>query len=324
MSNPMNWLSANMLSQTTMHSLGWALLHFLWQGIAVAAVAAAGMALCRRASARYALAVGALVLMLVAPAVTFFFYMESASVPGNMVKSSSPVAPALLAASQTVADQTVANQSARISGGLSPEVLPWMVEAWLVGVALFSLRSAGGFLLLERERRKQSTVVSDRMLEICFIMQDRLGIRRAIDYCECTWLQAPAVIGWFRPVVFLPLTALSGLSEEQLQSVIVHELAHIKRLDPLVNVFQVCVETLLFYHPAVWWLNKRIRAEREHCCDDIAVSVCGNAVEYARALAMMEEWRSAPALAMAVNRVPLTERVLRILGLKTRPPGRRH
>src|SRR5258708_1769728 len=132
MSNPMNWLSPSMLSQTTMHSLGWALLHFLWQGIAVAAVAAAGMAVCRRSSARYALAVGALVLMLAAPAATFFFYMESASVPGNMGKSSSPVAPALLAASHTAADHTVANHSATISGLLPPDALPLMAEAWLL------------------------------------------------------------------------------------------------------------------------------------------------------------------------------------------------
>src|SRR5205807_1645651 len=97
----------------------------------------------------------------------------------------------------------------------------------------------------------------------------------------------------------------TGLSEDQLESVIAHELAHIKRLDAFVNVFQVCVETLLFYHPAVWWLNKRIRAEREHCCDDMAVSLCGNAVEYARALTMMEAWRTAPTLAMAANRSPL-------------------
>jgi hypothetical protein len=84
-----------------------------------------------------------------------------------------------------------------------------------------------------------------------------------------------------------------------------------------VNVFQICVETLLFYHPAVWWLNKRIRAEREHCCDDVAVSLCGNAVEYARALTLMEEWRSAPALAMAANRGSLSERIFRVLGLQS-------
>jgi predicted flap endonuclease-1-like 5' DNA nuclease len=145
-------------------------------------------------------------------------------------------------------------------------------------------------------------------------MQRRIGLNRAIRFCECTWLQAPAALGWFRPVVLLPVTALTGLSEDQLQSVIAHELAHIKRLDAFVNVFQVCVDTLLFYHPAVWWLNGRIRAEREHCCDDMAVSLCGNAVEYARALTLMEEWRSAPLLAMAANRGPLRERILRLIG----------
>ena len=123
--------------------------------------------------------------------------------------------------------------------------------------------------------------------------------------------------------MFLPATALTGLSEEQLQVVIAHELAHIQRFDPFVNVFQVCVETLLFYHPAVWWLNKRIRAEREHCCDDMAVALCGNAVEYARALTLMEEWRSAPVFAMAANRGPLTERIVRVLGLKTLGAGMR-
>src|SRR4029077_4170756 len=121
-----------------------------------------------------------------------------------------------------------------------------------------------------------------------------------------------------------PVSALTGLSEDQLQAVIAHELAHIQRFDPFVNVFQVCVETLLFYHPAVWWLNKRIRAEREHCCDDVAVTLCGNAVEYARALTLMEEWRSAPVFAMAVNRGPLTERIVRVLGLKTLGAGVRN
>jgi uncharacterized protein YnzC (UPF0291/DUF896 family) len=131
------------------------------------------------------------------------------------------------------------------------------------------------------------------------------------------------VIGWVRPIVFLPATALTGLSEDQLQAVIAHELAHIQRLDAFVNVFQVCIETLLFYHPAVWWLNKRVRCEREHCCDEVAVSVCGDAVEYARALTVMEEWRSAPTFAMAANRGPLTDRIMRVLGLKTLGAGMR-
>jgi beta-lactamase regulating signal transducer with metallopeptidase domain len=305
----------NWLSPSAMHSLGWTLLHFLWQGMAVAALAAVLMALCRCASSRYALAVGALVLMLVAPVATFFLLT-----PAN---ASAPAETASVAQTlPTIINNTVLRTSSaffRFSPSL--DTLPWLVEAWLLGVAFFSLRSAGGFLLLERERRKQSTTPSARVLALCQTLQRRLGLDRTIRYCECTWLQAPAVIGWFRPIVLLPVTALTGLSEEQLQSVIAHELAHIQRLDPFVNVFQIAVETLLFYHPAVWWLNKRIRAEREHCCDDVAISLCGNPVEYARALTLMEEWRSVPALAMAANRGPLSERIFRVLGLKSGTRG---
>ncbi len=308
----------NLLSPSAMHSLGWALLHFLWQGTALAAVAAATMALCRRPSARYAIGVGALVLMLLAPLVTYFVIPQGHSGAADTAKSS----PLAAAAWPTARGRDAASGST--SSPITPsDALPWLVEAWLLGVAFFSLRSAGGFFLLERERRKQSKVVEGRVLEICHTLQNRIGLTRVISYCECKWLQAPAVIGWFRPVVFLPVTALTGLSESQLESVIAHELAHIQRLDPFVNVFQVCVETLLFYHPAVWWLNKRIRAEREHCCDEMAVALCGDAVEYARALTLMDEWRSAPVFAMAANRGPLSGRIVRVLGLKTLGAGMR-
>jgi len=315
LTNPPSWLSP-----AAMHSLGWALLHFLWQGTALAALAAVVMAACRRPSARYLAGVVALVLMLLSPVATFVFYSQQRTSVVETAKSSPlaavawPIARGKAAASGSTLSAYVAASRDRLS---------WLVEAWLVGVAFFSLRSAGGFVLLERERRKQSRVVKDRVLEICYTLQDRLGIQRAIQYCECKWLQAPAVVGWLRPVVFLPASVLTGLSEEQLRAVIAHELAHIQRFDAFVNVFQVWVETLLFYHPAVWWLNKRIRAEREHCCDETAVNVCGNAVEYARALTLMEEWRSAPGFAMAANRGPLTERILRVLGRKTLGIGMR-
>ena len=315
MRTTMNWLSPG-----TMQSLGWALLHFLWQGTALAAVAAAAMALCRRASTRYLLGVSALVVMFLAPLATFLFDSQQNSAVARVVKTSSFVS----TTRPTVTSGTVPGTYVQTSSfSRSLDVLPWLVEAWLLGVAFFSLRSAGGFLLIERERRRQSKVVNARVLEICHTLQDRFRLNRAIAYCECKWLQAPAVIGWFRPVVFLPVSALTGLSEDQLEAVIAHELAHIERFDPFVNVFQVCVETLLFYHPAIWWLNRKIRAEREHCCDDRAVALCGDAMEYARALTLMEQWRSAPVFAMAANRGPLTERIVRVLGLKTLGAGMR-
>jgi len=300
----------NWISPGTMQSLGWALVHFLWQGTALAALAAAAMAVCRRPSVRYLIGVGALGLMLLGPAATFFYAQQHAS-SVEFAKSSS----------LTAADRPIARGNTAVSGATQPRniwslnALPWLVKLWLVGVALFSLRSAGGFVLVERQRRRASSVVKDWVLETCYSLQDQLGIHRAIQYCESVYLQTPAVIGWFRPIVFLPASALTGLSEEQLRLVIAHELAHIRRFDAFVNVFQVCAETLLFYHPAVWWLNRRIRAEREHCCDETAVALCGNAVEYARALTLMEEWRSAPVLAMAANRGPLSERIVHLLGL---------
>jgi beta-lactamase regulating signal transducer with metallopeptidase domain len=314
----------NWFSQGVMHSLGWTLLHFLWQGAAVAALVAILMTLCRRASSRYLLAVAGLFVMLAAPVATFFF------LPSSIAASVLTVPAATTNSSQVAAVHTAANRILVLSNlslskskfsslPSSLDALPWLVEAWLFGVALLSLRSAGGFLLLEHERRKQSTTPTMRVLAICRTLQQQLGLDRAIHYCVCEWLQAPAVIGWFRPIVLLPVTALTGLSEEQLRSVVAHELAHILRFDPFVNLFQIVVETLLFYHPAVWWLNKRIRDEREHCCDDVAVALCGNPVEYARALTLMEEWRVAPALAMAANRGPLSERIFRVLG--RRPTG---
>ena len=190
----------------------------------------------------------------------------------------------------------------------------WLVEAWFLGVLLLSLRTAGGLFLIERMRRKEIRPVAAELYARCMALQRRMGLDRVIRYCECHQLDAPAVLGWFRPVVLLPVRALTGLTEEQIEAVIAHELAHIRRFDCFVNLFQIATETLLFYHPAVWWVSQRIRAEREHCCDDEAIAICGDAVNYARALTLMEEWRTAPALMMAANRTPLAERVVRLLG----------
>jgi beta-lactamase regulating signal transducer with metallopeptidase domain/predicted flap endonuclease-1-like 5' DNA nuclease len=310
------WLAPDVL-----RNLGLALSHFVWQGAAIAALAAAAMAVARKASARYAIGVAALALMFAAPLVTFFVLSNPAAAPAAPPAAS-------LAVAGTTANLTAAHT--RVAGRSEPALpvnvtaMDWLVTVWFAGVLLFSLRTAGGFFVVARLRRRDSHPVSAELLARCRDLQQRLGITRAVRYCESLHLDAPAVLGWFRPVVFLPLSALTGLTEAQLRAVIAHELAHIRRFDAFVNVFQVAVETLLFYHPGVWWLNKRIRAERENCCDDVASSVCGNPAEYARALALMEEWRVAPSLAMAVNRGPLASRVARLLGLSEKGSGLRN
>jgi beta-lactamase regulating signal transducer with metallopeptidase domain len=307
MSNLASWISPEVL-----RTLGWTLLHFLWQGAGLAALFAVAAAVCRSASARYALAVGALVLMLVSPVVTFTLLRAQVS------PAARTGAEGALTWAGTSTQNATALPGSRAPLAESRSVQPigmlWLVEAWFLGVLLLSLRTVGGLLLIERMRRKEIKAVGAELHARCMTLQRRMGLDRVIRYCECHRLDAPAVLGWFRPVVLLPVRALTGLTEAQIEAVIAHELAHIRRLDCFVNVFQIATETLLFYHPAVWWVSQRIRAEREHCCDDEAIGICGDAVNYARALTLMEEWRTAPALMMAANRSPLGERVVRLLG----------
>ena len=304
---------AHGISRDLLNALGWTLGDFLWQGAALAALFAVAHAVCRRATTRYSLAVVTLGLMMAAPVLTFQEHMskkDPAVRYGARGASSRTEKP--------VEGRSVAARSSAPESGIPPSQtggILWFVDAWFLGVLLLSLRTAGGLLWLESMRRRELEPVGRELREACLALERKMGLARVIRYCQSVELDAPAVVGWFRPVVLLPARALLGLSEEQMTMIIAHELAHIRRLDCFVNLFQIGVETLLFYHPAVWWVSQRIRTEREHCCDDEAVAVCGDALGYARALTVMEEWRTAPRLAMAANRSPLAERVMRLLGL---------
>lgn len=313
------WISPHLA-----HTLGWSLLHFVWQGLALAALCFALMAACRTASARYAISLVTLGLMLVAPVATFFYLQRSAATIAAATVAGDARASVFTTNSHALTLSTpvsVGSATPISRTPLGPDVLLLFVEAWFAGVVFFSLRTAGGLIVVARMRRNCTRPVAAVLLEKCLALQRRMHLSRVIRYCECLAVEAPAVIGWFRPIVLLPVTALGGLSDDQLAAVISHELAHIRRLDCFANLLQIAAETLLFYHPAVWWLNTRIRAERENCCDDAALAVCGDAVEYARALTLMAEWRQQPAVAMAANGSPLVARVARLLGVASPRSG---
>jgi len=297
MTGPISWIPS-----AAVMALGWALIHFLWQGAAIAALAAILMRCGRRPSVRYLIGVAALGLMIAAPFATFVLVDRGVAIPAGILGVASPalrMRGAIMALPLLIGSQV--------------KFLAWLVEAWACGVALLSLRATGNFLILGRARSRQCSDLSSNMLALCQDVQQRLGIRRAIRYLECRWLSAPAGFGALRPVILLPVSALMGLSEDQLRAVIAHELAHIRRWDFSVNLFQVLAGTLLFYHPVVWWLNRRIRAEREICCDEVAVSAYGNPLAYARALTLLAERRNAPVMAMAINQGILMGRVRRLL-----------
>ena len=146
-------------------------------------------------------------------------------------------------------------------------------------------------------------------------MSQRMRVSRPVRLCESALVEVPTVIGWLSPVVLVPASALAGLSPRQLEAVLAHELAHIKRHDYLVNLLQTFVETLLFYHPAVWWVSGQVRREREFACDDAAIAACGgDALPYARALAELEHLRGGVArLVVAANGGSLLQRIKRLV-----------
>ena len=181
------------------------------------------------------------------------------------------------------------------------------------------MRLAGGWWQARRLVRLGTRPIAAHWEQVKDALAARLELTRTVRLLESTRLQVPVVVGWLRPVLLVPTAVLGGLSPQQLEAVIAHELAHIRRHDYLVNLLQSAVETLLFYHPAVWWVSSAVRTEREHCCDDLAVVACGDAVLYARALTAIETLRHEEmGVAMAVTGSPLLARVRRLLGAK--PP----
>ncbi|MGQ0637270.1 MAG: M56 family metallopeptidase [Planctomycetaceae bacterium] len=195
-------------------------------------------------------------------------------------------------------------------------LIPWLVGGWLAGVLLLSLRLVAIWVCVQRLRRIGVSPVSAELQSLLARLAAQLAVSRPVRLLQSTLVEVPAVIGWFSPVILLPASAVTGLSSEQLEAILIHELAHIRRGDYLVNLLQNVVETLLFYHPAVWWVSNIIRQEREHCCDDLAARRSGGSAGYVAALLKMEELRvPAKEVALAARGGDLLARAQRLLGV---------
>jgi beta-lactamase regulating signal transducer with metallopeptidase domain len=193
--------------------------------------------------------------------------------------------------------------------------LPFVVLVWSAGVSLLLVRMAGGLWLVRRLQVLSLAQAASAWQVAGERLASRLGLRVAIHVVESARVVAPTAIGWLRPVILLPVAALANLTPSQVEAILAHELVHIRRHDYVVNVLETLAEILLFYHPCVWWVSERIRLEREHCCDDVVVDVCGDAVDYATALAELEAWRSqGTSVALAATGGSLADRRRRVLG----------
>jgi uncharacterized protein (TIGR03435 family) len=307
-------------SEAWVQRLGWTLIHFLWQGLSIALVyAAARSIMARRSSpnARYLLACGALAAMIAAPLATWRLMQQPEADPGAAyhIRSTPPAPTATGLTAATLPDSV----RATVPTVQPAQFLAWIVMVWLAGAAAFWFRLAGGWVVAARMRSMLVRRAPPQWQEALRKLGAKLRLSRPVPLLVSALVEVPTVVGWVRPVVLIPVGALGGLPAEYLEALLLHELAHIRRHDYLVNMLQSVAEALLFYHPAVWWVSGHIRAERELCCDDVAVSVSGNALTYARALAHLESHRmSHLSAALAANGGSLADRIARLLG-KPRP-----
>ena len=301
-------------------AIGWALLHLLWQGTIVAAILAAVLALMSRqsASSRYVVSCGALAMVFAVFLATAVRAYDPAAAP--ITATSAAASPETIRLSLTEIPVLLAETAAvglrdRIVGALASAraALPTIVGIWLAGVFFLSSRLLVSWMRARRLVRVGSQPATPEWQRVAARISSALGLRRAVTLLESAAVEVPSVIGSLRPIILLPASALTGLTPEQIEMVLAHELAHIRRHDFLVNLLQAVVETLMFYHPAVWWMSRRVRIERENCCDDLAVAVCGNPIQYARALTRLEELRaSALSVVVAANGGSLLDRIRRI------------
>lgn len=342
----MRYLNA-LVAHPVLQLLGWTLLHFVWQG-ALVALAYAGISLSLRrstANLRYLVACACLLLMLALPFLTFFQLNSKAiAIAADRQRHAAPALEQPVrsdaatgkpgAQAQLYANLLVVPEDAGAAAPLQrwavdrfTSAVPWLVLLWLAGALALTLRLAGGWLLTERLRREPATPLAREWRETLARLARQLRVSRTVRLCESALVEVPTVIGWLRPVILIPASALVGLSRPQLEALLAHELAHIRRHDYLVNLLQSVIETALFYHPAVWWLSGRVRIEREHACDDLAIRATGDVLVYARALTTLETLRGQQPggnnrmLAVAADGGSLMQRIQRLINVQPATQG---
>jgi beta-lactamase regulating signal transducer with metallopeptidase domain len=332
--------------------LAWTLLHFLWQGLLISAgVAAAGWLLSpAQTRGKYAVALAGLVLMACCPLVTFGIVQVSApktaarapapdlpaeesqlqgpvQMPASDMARGAPPGPPARAgevAPEPSADPVPQTSPAepgwraRLAGGAAA-VQPYAVAVWLAGVVALAGRLLASVLGVRRLARGRLPVTAE-LAAIAARLAQRLGLSGAPGVYLSQRVREAMLVGLWRPMVLLPVAWIVEMPLDVLDAVIAHELAHVRRWDLWANLLQRLVETLLFYHPAVWWLSRRASLLREMCADDLAVQATGDRTTYASVLEHLGRRRlklPTPQLAACIGgrRMALLDRVRNVMGV---------
>jgi len=290
-------------------ALAIALLHSLWQGAVVAAAADVTLRMLHRRSAalRHIVAMGFLVSMALLPVWTFLRCLSQQPLDTTQWVTAVPPVPVF---------ETSAGAFAHTMRGWAA----LLCTLWLLGVVAMLVRQAGGWWWVVRLDRRAFQPLPPQWLERLHALQHTMGISRTIVVRLADDVLVPFTARLFRPIIWIPRALLTRLSQSQLEALLAHELAHIRRLDWLWNGMQCVIEALLFFHPGAWWLSRRIREERECACDAMAANVCADPISLAEALAALaHERQPRPRLVLAANAQPLHDRINRLLTGASKP-----
>lgn len=309
---------------TAASSLAWALIDFLWQGLLVGWVAALLLALMRKArpQARYLVACGALLLCAALPLAGMIARMAEAD--AGAASSGLPVVAASAMAGAVLALSVSAIDAGRFAGWANWELalqerLPLVLLLWALGAGLLALRMVLGLAWVRRRTRAGQYRLDPAWQARLDRMARGMGIARRVTLGLVDDLASPVTAGWWRPVVLVPASLVSGMPPQLLEALLAHELAHVRRCDYVVNLIQSAIEILLFYHPAVWWLSNRIREEREQIADDVAASTLGEPRRLALALSELDLFQFTPQLAPAAHGGNLMSRIKRLVRPEAEP-----
>ena len=314
--------------------IGWVCVHSLWQCLLVAAILHVALRLIPRRStaqvnARYLLSVAALVALPLLSATTYFA-SDAGPITKRHVEQPASATPLTQGVDSTSTSPWGATDGALAIGlGVArvqiARIEPWLPlvsVVWFVGAFLAGLRMVAGWALSRRLVAHAKVATENRWQARVATWCEELGVNKAVRFLVSDAIDSPLVVGWLKPVILWPTAALHGMTPQDVEAIIAHELAHIRRGDVLINLLQACIEVLFFHHPAAWWISAQIRAEREYCADDLAVrmldrSESGTKLSYARALLALEEHRSIPLLSVAAKGGKLLDRIRRLVGVET-------
>jgi len=316
----------DLISSQIVSTIGWTIIHSLWQGLLISLLLATILIFIDKKNTRLRSTISyfALIFLFTISMRTYIDLDKSQRKNFNIVNSDKPISSMDISAENNetfVTPVTSGKQKSVISEyrvmfqNFITTHINFIVLVWFLGIILLSIRLLGGIFYTQRLKFHEVTSTNNywdnKLADLC----TKFEIPNSVKLLQSKLVKFPITIGYFKPVILLPIGLISGIPNDQLEIILAHELAHIKRADYILNIFQSIIEVLFFFNPAVWWISKTIRKEREFLCDDLAIEACGNSITLAKALLFVQNsdyTKTKIAMAAIGNKNSLMGRIKRM------------